>query len=70
MRDKGKKEPVVKSINIEIVDNIPTYVFTGDWTGKDILNVRVHLYKEYRKYQRSVRREPLAKQEVSDDGTK
>lgn len=71
---RSKKEEVRKGVSVEIVDNIPRYVFTGEWSGKDIMQVRGHLYKEYRKYQRSVRLDKLVdlvtKQEVSDDSGK
>lgn len=70
-----KGATVAKVLHVEMDENRNLlFSFGGKWAGPDVRIIRSLLPREYRKHQRSVRRDVEAveppKQEVSDDGTK
>lgn len=50
---KGKGLAILFDSNSEI----PGFVFTGDWYGRDVLRIKRLINREYRRYQREVRKD-------------
>jgi len=49
--------PILKSLTIKFdAIGVPTYLFDGEWHGKDITTVNRLLLREYHKHQRDERR--------------
>jgi hypothetical protein len=65
---RSKETVVEKSLSVEFKDGIPHFVFVGDWSGKDMILVHNHMFKEYRINQRKTRRtEPVTTKEESNE---
>lgn len=57
-----------KMLGVQYEDGIPTFFFSGEWTGRDIGLVQSLLMRKYRQYQRKRKLDELQLLKEDENG--